>query len=169
MLGLKPDERLRTPMQWDDTPGTAGFTVARRPWEPLGQGWDAGISVAAQRDDPTSLFSHYRALIHLRNAHPALRQGDWLNLRASNRDVYAFLRRSADETLLVLINYTDEDVTDLTLSVRGPALPVITAAEVIFGGAQAARVPGVAEDGSFEEYAPIERLSAYETVILRLS
>ncbi len=170
MLGLKPDERLRTPMQWDDTPETAGFTTARRPWEPLGQGWDTGISVAAQSGDPTSLLSTYRALIHLRNAHPALRHGDWLNVRGSNRDVYAFLRRSEDEILLVLINYTDEDVVDLTLGARGAALPAVTTAEIIYGGAESStHAPLVADDGSFEDYAPVERLSPYETVIIRLS
>lgn len=168
MTGQKPDERIRTPMQWDATPVTAGFTSARRPWQPLSAGNEEGVSVAAQTNDPESLLSHYRGLIHLRNEHPALRSGDWLNLRASNRDVYAFLRRSADETVLVLINYGDETVTDLTLSARAGALPAVMQAETVFGTAEA-WIPAVAEDGSFEGYAPVESLAPYETVIIGLS
>ena len=126
------------------------------------------MSVAAQTDDPTSLLSHYRDLIRLRNAHSALRNGDWVNLRASNRDVYAFLRRNADETLLVLINFTDETVDDLTLRGSAGALPSVTQAEVIFGDA-VAQPPAVAADGSFEEYAPVGSLEPYETVVIRLT
>ena len=168
MTGQKPDERIRTPMQWDETPVTAGFTTARRPWQPLGEGNESGVSVAAQTDDPTSLLSHYRDLIRLRNAHSALRNGDWVNLRASNRDVYAFLRRNADETLLVLINFTDETVDDLTLRGSAGALPSVTQAEVIFGDA-VAQPPAVAADGSFEAYAPVGSLEPYETVVIRLT
>ena len=168
MTGQKPDERIRTPMQWDATPVTAGFTAARRPWQALSAGNEDGVSVAAQTDDADSLLSHYRALIHLRSEHPALRQGDWLNLRASNRDVYAILRRSAEETLLVLINYSDETITDLTLSARAGALQAVSQAETIFGGVESS-VPVVAADGSFEDYAPVESIAPYQTVIIRLS
>lgn len=168
MTGQKPDERIRTPMQWDATPITAGFTTAIRPWQALSAGNEEGVSVAAQTDDPASLLSFYRALVHLRNEHPALRQGDWLNLRASNRDVYAFLRRTDDETLLVLINYTDDTISDLTLSARAGALTPVTQAGTIFGAADAT-APTVAGDGSFADYAPVSSLAPYETIIVRLS
>ncbi|HYO87771.1 MAG TPA: alpha-amylase family glycosyl hydrolase, partial [Candidatus Limnocylindrales bacterium] len=169
MTGVKPDERIRTPMQWDDTPVTAGFTDGRSTWQPLSESHEAGVSVAAQDADPGSLLNFYRSLIHLRNAEPALRQGDWLNLRASNRDVYAFLRRTPEDTLLVLINYTDQVVTDLLLEARAGALPPVTQAEVIFGAATEATIPQLAEDGSFEDWAPIPSLGPHDTVIIRLS
>jgi glycosidase len=168
MLGLKPDERLRTPMQWDDTPVTAGFTSARRPWQELAPGNEDGISVAAQDRDPESLLNFYRALIRLRNHEPTLRSGDWLNLRASNRRIYAFVRREADEALLVLINYDDQPVTDLELEGRAGALPSVTNAEVIFGEGAAA-APEVADDGSFEAFRPVDMLGPYETRVIRLS
>ncbi len=168
MLGLKPDERLRTPMQWDETPVTAGFTTARRPWEELAPGNEDGISVAAQDQDPQSLLNFYRALIHLRASEPTLRNGDWLNLRASNRDVYAFLRRAQDDTLLVLINYTDEPITDLVLQGRAGSLPLVTNADVLFGQGVAS-APPVATDGSFEDYSPVSSLGPHETLVIRLS
>ena len=37
MSGVKPDERIRTPMQWDSTDATGGFTTGT-PWEPLQNG-----------------------------------------------------------------------------------------------------------------------------------
>lgn len=168
MLGVKPDERLRTPMQWDETPITAGFTTALRPWEALAPGNEEGISVAAQDLDPESLLNYYRSLIHLRAGEPALRAGDWLNLRASNRRVYAFLRRTGEEALLVLINYTDQPIEDLTLKGPANALPLVRQAEVIFGGGTAA-APAVAADGSFDAYSPVPRLGPHETLIIRLT
>ncbi len=168
MLGVKPDERLRTPMQWDETPVTAGFTSARRPWEDLAPGNEEGISVAAQNQDPESLLNTYRALIHLRASEPALRTGDWLNLRASNRRVYSFLRHTHDDTLLVLINYSDQVVSDLVLEGVAGALPAVNSAEVLFGQADAS-TPTVADDGSFEGYAPVPSLGPHETLVIRLS
>lgn len=168
MLGVKPDERLRTPMQWDETPITAGFTTARRPWEALAPGSEEGISVAAQDHDPESLLNYYRSLIHLRASEPALRTGDWLNLRASNRRVYAFLRRTSEEALLVLINYTDQSIDDLALTGPANALMPVSQAQLIFGEGSAA-VPAVAADGSFDAYSPVPALGPHETLVIRLS
>ena len=63
MVGAGPDERLRTPMHWDDSP-TAGFTSASEPWQPLVE--NVGFAnVAAQTDDDESLLNHYREMIQL--------------------------------------------------------------------------------------------------------
>ena len=75
MSGTKPDERLRTPMHWDGA-RLAGFTTVVSPWQPLQARENvASANVAAQTDDPDSLLSHYRSLIHLRNTYPALNRG----------------------------------------------------------------------------------------------
>src|SRR6185503_15228405 len=52
MTGDKPDERLRTPMQWSGDAG-AGFTRGT-PWESLQPDW-ATTNVAAQEGDASSL------------------------------------------------------------------------------------------------------------------
>ena len=98
MNGVKPDERIRTPMHWENAP-LAGFTTGDRVWQPL-QSADnvAAANVADQTRDPASLLSHYRRLIHLRNSHSALRQGGMTAVDSSARAIYAFPapRRRAD-------------------------------------------------------------------------
>src|SRR5690606_111929 len=100
--GAKPDERIRTPMQWDGSDEHGGFSSAA-PWQPFQNDLER-VNVAAQTDDPDSLLSHYREMIRLRGAHPALMHGDYLPIESESRQVYAFLRRTDAETLLVIIN-----------------------------------------------------------------
>jgi glycosidase len=71
MSGSKPDELIRTPMQWTGEHG-AGFTTGT-PWEPVNNDFDV-INVAKQTGDSSSLLEYYRSLIHLRNNHTACGQ-----------------------------------------------------------------------------------------------
>ena len=106
MAGAKPDERLRTPMHWDATEN-AGFTTGT-PWEPLAENHET-TNVDIQTNDADSLLNHYRQLLHLRNGHEALRLGELQVVESSGNKVYAFLRYTDDETILVLINLDDEN------------------------------------------------------------
>jgi len=93
----------RTPMQWDATPN-AGFTTGS-PWLPLAP--DAQrVNVAAQRDDPSSMFSFYRRVIQLRRASPALRAGSYRTHPAPG-GVFAYLREGEGERLLIALNFLD--------------------------------------------------------------
>jgi alpha-glucosidase len=94
----------RTPMQWDAS-STAGFTTAD-PWLPIAAD-HAERNVAAQRDDPASLFSLYRRLTWLRKGSPALRRGSYRTLRAP-RGVFAFAREAEGERVLVALNFTKD-------------------------------------------------------------
>ncbi len=69
----------RTPMPWDRGPGH-GFSTATDTWLPMGGRTDDD-SAAAQRDDPTSSFSAYRALVKARRETPELLEPDlsWLD------------------------------------------------------------------------------------------
>ncbi len=69
MTGQKPDQRIRTPMQWTAAEN-AGFT-AGFPWEPVNADYET-VNVEAQAADPDSLLNHYRRLIRLRSEQPAL-------------------------------------------------------------------------------------------------
>ncbi|MGB1288798.1 MAG: alpha-amylase family glycosyl hydrolase, partial [Aggregatilineales bacterium] len=51
MRGTKPDEHIRTPMQWDTTLVTGGFTSAAEAWQPLTEGFE-NFTVSGQDDDP---------------------------------------------------------------------------------------------------------------------
>ncbi|MDW8171632.1 MAG: alpha-amylase family glycosyl hydrolase [Anaerolineae bacterium] len=167
MSGSKPDPRIRTPFQWDETPTTAGFTRARRPYEPLASEFSARYTVASQAADPQSLLNHYRALIALRNRSEALRRGATIQLSSTDRSVYAILRRSQDETLLVLINLANTPTSSYALSTRRANLPSFRSAEVIFGTARAAAAPSITA-GDIRDYIPLPELGAREVVVLRL-
>ena len=164
MIGTKPDERIRTPMQWDDSP-SAGFTEAERPWQPLQAAEHiASANVARQIDEADSLLSHYRELVHLRNRHSALRRGDWRLVESSARGIYAFLRSDEQERLMVIINLDDEPVEGFTLSLVESEYD-LSAPTLVFGDAELS-APVLNAAGGFEAYAPLPALDAHSTVVL---
>jgi glycosidase len=118
MIGPKPDEQIRTPMQWSSASG-AGFTTGT-PWEAPQPDW-ASKNVAAQGGDPASLLNHYRRLIHFRNQHSALAAGDLAVETASDASVAAIVRQSPEETILVALNFGDR-LTDRVGVALAPAL-----------------------------------------------
>jgi len=95
------DEAKRTPMPWDDSPG-GGFTTGT-PWYPFAPGRDTA-NVADQVHDARSLLAHYRSLIRLRAAEPALGSGRLTTLDSGNAAVLAFLREAGQDTVLVAVN-----------------------------------------------------------------
>jgi glycosidase len=110
MVGPKPDEMIRTPMQWSSAPN-GGFTTGK-PWEPLQPDWKTK-NVAAQDSSRRSLLNHYRKLIQLRNAHPDLNRGS-LTLVPTNDTtgtIAAWVRTSRDlpflrdESFLIVVNF----------------------------------------------------------------
>lgn len=156
MTGTKPDERIRTPMQWGAGPG-GGFTSGN-PWQPL-QDDPGTVNVTAQAEDPASLLNHYRRLIHLHTGHPALAHGNFVPLETSESAVAAYLRRSEEETVLVILNLGTEPADAVSLSgtetglapgthVLTPLLAVTTAADLVVEG-----------DGSVTEQAPVTTLA----------
>ena len=120
MTGAKPDEMIRTPMQWN-ADMNAGFS-AETPWEAVNSDFAQGVNVAAQENDPSSLFSHYRALIRIRNEHPALRTGSLMILDTGNAGVFAMVRAQGDDMILILINLTPQLLGDYSLNLIGTPL-----------------------------------------------
>ena len=141
MTGVKPDERLRTPMQWDGSAG-AGFTDGT-PWEPL-QDDAATVHVAAQMDDATSLLSHYGTMVHLRVATPALGTGSFLPLDTGVRGTIAFLRTSGDQTVLVIANAGTQPSEAFSM-ITGQDIPAGVGAPIPLGPAGA---PALSTDGA---------------------
>jgi alpha-glucosidase len=93
----------RTPMQWQPGPG-GGFTSGR-PWLPLGDEWGRG-NVATESADESSMLSLYRQLLGYRHRSSPLTVGIQ-ELLADDPDVFAFVRASADERVLVVLNLSD--------------------------------------------------------------
>lgn len=101
MLGIKPDENIRRPMQWDSTE-YAGFSTFL-PWEPLSSN-SPKVNVQVENDNPDSLLTFYRNMIQIRNQHEALRTGDYLSLDTSSGDVIAYIRQSNANIILLILN-----------------------------------------------------------------
>ena len=92
----------RTPMQWDAS-AEAGFTTTGKPWLPVPPS-AAKYNVDAEQKDPDSIFNAYKRLLSLRKTDPALRDGSYEAVNESDPNVFAFLRRSGDRTVLVALN-----------------------------------------------------------------
>jgi glycosidase len=164
MRGVKPDEDIRRPMQWDASPG-AGFTSGA-PWRALNNDI-ATVNVQAETADPGSLFNHYRRLIHLRMDYPALRVGDLWLVDSSSDQVYAFLRYYESEAVLVLVNLGKEPVSDYALSLDKGPLQAGYTVQMLLGEGQAS-APVVNASGGFEPYQPLPELAPYESVLIWL-
>ena len=166
MTGDKPDERIRTPMQWDGSAG-AGFTRGT-PWEPLQLDW-AATNVDRQRADTSSLLSHYRRLIHLRAGHAALGAADFVPLETPDARVAAYLRRGGDRAVLVVANLATVAIDGIALTSAGPILRPGTYQATALLGASSAGQMRIAADGRLTGYVPVPTLAPLEARVLELS
>jgi alpha-glucosidase len=95
-------DQARSPMPWGGGPN-GGFSTAR-PW--LRVAPDAATrNVAAQERDPSSVLATYRRMIWLRRRHPALQVGAYRQIESASPDLYAYERSTADETIVIAINF----------------------------------------------------------------
>ena len=167
MQGVKPDEQIRTPMQWDATQH-AGFTTGT-PWQPVNDDYQS-VNVAAQAEDPDSLMSHYRTLLGIRAEHPALSLGGTQVLDSSCESVHATLRRTADgsDTVLVLLNFDSEDASGCTVGAATSDLPAgsYQARDLVTGEDLPALE--VAEGGAADAYSPLDPIPARSVAVIQL-
>jgi glycosidase len=165
MTGVKPDERLRTPMQWTGE-AKAGFTTAI-PWQALNNDYKT-INVADQSGNPDSLLEHYRQLIALRNQHPALNSGATVLVKSEARRLLSYLRTQGDETVLVIINVDDQPAADYTLTLaKGPLSGAYSVTSLL--GEVSASAPSVNAAGGFDAYTPLAEIPPYAVLILQLT
>ncbi|WP_448541833.1 alpha-amylase family glycosyl hydrolase [Roseiflexus sp.] len=149
MTGAKPDERIRTPMQWTGEP-RAGFTTGT-PWQ-APQSDFTTVNVAAQQADPDSLLNLYRTLIRLHTTRPALGKGDFTPVSATG-GAAAFLRRHNDDVALVVINFSANRLSGVTLSAARSNLEAGTYnPDVLFGSGNLQPLT-IGVDGSMSAYA----------------
>lgn len=108
MLGRKPDEGIREPMQWSADSGSAGQTT----WEAVNNNkGNSGGNVESQLSSTGSLLDWYRQLIALRSQVPALQNGDIRDYASGNDGVMAFERVTAEQQVLVMLNLTGSSQT----------------------------------------------------------
>ncbi len=101
----KGRDGCRAPMQWDDTKN-AGFSTGK-PWLPVHPDHKKR-NVVVQQKDENSLFHFSRKLIALRKEYKTLRSGDFIHIENTSEKVLAFLRKDENETILVVLNFSDK-------------------------------------------------------------
>ena len=165
MTGKKPDEKIRTPMQWNSE-ANAGFSSVS-PWESVNDGYDM-VNVQTESNDPNSLLSYYQMLISFRNKYKALRIGDYYNLTPSKPGFFAEIRTTREETIIVLLNLTGNDIQNPAFSlVKGPLVGSNRVFDIITG---AQIIPLDADNnGGFTNYSPSASLAAHSLTLLILS
>ena len=166
MVGSKPDERLRTPMQWTRAPG-AGFTTGR-PWQQL-QDDSAVTTVELQEGDSRSILALHRRVIPLRDENPALATGRLIPVVASDDAVIAYVRREGERAVLIIANVGMTPARGVSLSADGGALPRGSwRLRSLLDGDDAAPL-SVAEDGRISSYMPLPSLAPLEGYAFELT
>ncbi|GIM46773.1 trehalose-6-phosphate hydrolase [Collibacillus ludicampi] len=98
----KSRDNARTPMQWNGDKH-AGFTNGC-PWIKVAPNYKE-INVEQALRDKDSVFYHYQKLIRLRKEYDIIAYGDFRLILEDDPQIFAYLRRYNDETLLVINNF----------------------------------------------------------------
>lgn len=113
-------DKNRTPMQWSAAPN-GGFSPPEvETWLPVNPNFSGGINVRDQDDNPASLLNYYRRLIATRKRSPALQYGEYEPLEPGTEEVLAFLRETANQKVLCVLNYSAQP-HKLSFTLRGYA------------------------------------------------
>ena len=100
-------DKNRTPMQWSHQPN-AGFSPTDvETWLPVNPDYTHGINVRDQDHNPNSLLNYYRRILQVRKQNPALIAGEYQPVHESATEYFAFLRKSEEQTVLVVLNFSD--------------------------------------------------------------
>jgi glycosidase len=165
MSGVKPDEQIRTPMQWSDEEG-AGFTNGV-PWQAINSDYQ-DVNVQEQTGDRTSLLEHYRRLIKLRNEHAALRVGDTYVAKSDSSKLLSYLRAGDEEAVLVLINMDDRPVSSYDINLDTGPLSGSYTVTSLMDDSNYSPLQANAK-GGFDKYVPVAEIPPYSVIILQLN
>ena len=164
MLGQKPDEDIRVPMQWS-AEKNGGFSTAA-PWRALNPDY-LTKNVAAESANPASLLNFYRALIHLRNDHAALRVGAPFFVQADQPGIFSLLRVSQAEAVLTVINLSAKPIDAYTLSLAASPLKGRYEPVALLDAEPLAEL-SVNVSGGFENYHPLKTLLPQSVFVIQL-
>ena len=160
MIGSKPDESIRRPMQW--TAGTnAGFS-AGTPWYGINSNYKS-FNVLNEKKDNNSLWSFYNKAIQSRNQETALQKGTYKNLANNKTGVYTYLRQFNSENILVIHNFSSNPTDSLLVSLLGAGVSIgpYLGANLLTGKTNTYELNNLSS-------MQIEPLAAYETKWVKL-
>jgi alpha-glucosidase len=121
-------DKNRTPMQWSNHPN-AGFSPPNvATWLPVNPNYKNGINVRDQQHNPASLLNYYKQLLQVRKASPALTGGEYIPVDKGATDYFACLRKSEEQTVLVILNFSEKRLKldfSRTREVKGHDLQIL--------------------------------------------
>ena len=120
-MGVHPEEAMvstaemtrdknRTPMQWSNNPNAGFSSLSATPWLPVNPNYKDGITVKDQEQNPASLLNYYKHLLRVRRESTALKDGEYIPLQTTEKDYLSFLRQSNEQTILVILNYSQKNL-----------------------------------------------------------
>jgi len=164
MIGGKPDELIRKPMQWS-AQANAGFSDVE-PWQELAKGWEE-TNVETESADPDSLLNWYKALVNTRNQLPALQKGSYLPFISSCRRLYTVARVYEDQVVLVMANLGVQTMENCTISIEESPLAGTWNVENVWGESPFGEIT-FADNGSLSEFLVAPLIEGGQTMILTL-
>ena len=102
----KGRDNARTPMQWNES-ANAGFTSGT-PWIRCNPNYTM-INAEEELVDQDSIFHYYRKLVKLRKTEPILTEGRYIPVLEEDENIFAYIRESEEEKLLVLCNFRGKE------------------------------------------------------------
>ena len=106
ILRRKSRDNSRTPVQWNGEKN-AGFTEGT-PWIETAQNYKE-LNAENALKDKESIFYHYQNLIKLRKEYDIITDGDYELLAPDDDKIFAYLRSTDKEKLLVVNNFYEEE------------------------------------------------------------
>lgn len=123
IVGPKPDENIRTPLQWNSF-ANAGFTTGS-PWRAPQSDYPTK-NITAQQADTTTLWWTYNKMIQLRTKEPALRRGNYTTLPNNESSQLVFLRQYKDDYIIVASNLSASEVSNVQINLYSGTMPAGT-------------------------------------------
>ncbi|NLE83774.1 MAG: alpha-amylase [Chloroflexi bacterium] len=164
MVGGKPDEMIRKPMQWSSETN-AGFSDFV-PWQELSEGWlETNVEIQAQ--SPDSLLNWYKALVNTHNQLPALQKGSYLPFTSSCSRLYSVARVYEDQVVLILANLGVQTLENCTISIEESPLEGTWTVENAWGDLPFEQIV-FSENGTLAEFPVAPLLEGGQTMILTL-
>ena len=97
----------RTPFQWDAS-ANAGFTTGT-PWISVNENHKE-VNVTVENSNPNSVLNYFRKMVQLRKTNKTLVYGKYELIDKTNPKIYAYTRGAGKNKLLILLNFSKENV-----------------------------------------------------------
>ena len=167
MLGQKPDEDIRRPMQWTSS-ANAGFS-STQPWHPLNNNY-ANYNVANQQLESESIWSQYQIWIKQRTRNTALRSGNYDFIESNNSRMFSYLRADSESNtaFAVIHNLSSQNTDDITIRINYSSLTEGTYNLINILNNQNMGSINVISSGAFDTTLSEVTLAAYSSFLLKL-